>query len=92
MVTRFSNSFRVGAKTKVNPLMTVSTRPLGTIVEALFTLYMLCAAWVCRTMKVKLKVISSSLVKRRRKDGGPPAETDSGSYAYCLALSSLHGF
>jgi hypothetical protein len=29
---------------------------------------------------VKLNINSSSLVKRMRKDGGPPEDTDSGSY------------
>jgi hypothetical protein len=37
-------------------------------------------------IKVKWKVSSSSLVKRIRNDGGPPEETDSGSYKHCLAI------
>jgi hypothetical protein len=37
-------------------------------------------------MKVKLKISSSSLVKRMRKDGGPPEELDSGS---CEVMFSI---
>jgi hypothetical protein len=66
--------------------MTVSTKPVGAIVDALFTLYMLGTARCCRMMKVKLNVSSSSFGNRIRKDGGPSlGDDDSGSYKHCLA-------
>lgn len=74
-MTRLSNSLALDPKTKVKPLIAVSSR-----VAALFTLYILWAAWTCLIMNVKLKVSSSSFDKRSRKDGGPPARPDSGSY------------
>ena len=79
-MTRFSSSFELDANTKVKPFMIVSIVPLGVMVETLLTLYILGGAWACRITNVKLNVSSSSLVKRMRKDGGPPEEADSGSY------------
>ena len=49
------------------------------IAAVLLTPYGVCAAGVCLIIKVKLNVSSSSLERRRRKDGGPPAVPDSGS-------------
>jgi hypothetical protein len=67
--------------------MIVSTNPVGAMVDALFTLYMLGTAKCCRMMKVKLNVSSSSFGNRIRKDGGTSlGEDDSGSYKRCLAL------
>jgi hypothetical protein len=66
--------------------MTVSTRPVGAIVDALFTLYMLGTAKCCRMINVKLNVSSSSFGNRIRKVGGLSlGEVDSGSYKQCLA-------
>lgn len=78
-MTRFSSSFGLDANTNVKPLMTVSTSPVGLTEEGLLTLYILGGAWACRDMNVKLKLSSSSLGKRMRKDGGPPGDAGSGS-------------
>lgn len=87
-MTRFSSSFELPAKTKVKPLIMVSTRPVGATAELLFTLYILGTAKCWRSMNVKLNVSSSSLGKRMRKDGGPSrGAVDSGSYKQCLAMS-----
>jgi hypothetical protein len=92
-VTRFSSSLELGAKTKVKPLMFVSTRPEGVIVEALFTLYMLGTARCWRRIKVKLNVSSSSLGRRIRKDGGPSLDgDDSGSCDECFSTGSYQSF
>ena len=40
------------------------------------------ACFCCRTLMVKLKMMSSLLLRRRRKDGGPKPPRLSGSY--CL--------
>lgn len=79
-MTRLSRSFELEAKRKVRPLMFVSTRPEGVIAELVLTLYMLGTARCWRRTKVKLKVSSSSLVRRRSKAGGLSLEgTASGS-------------
>jgi hypothetical protein len=92
-VTRLSSSLELGAKTKVKPLMFVSTRPDGAMVDALFTLYMLGTARCWRIIKVKLNVSSSSFGRRIRKDGGPSLDgDDSGSYDECFSIGSHHNF
>jgi hypothetical protein len=63
-VTRLSSSRKVGAKRKVRPLIEVST---GAPVAPLFAG---CEASICRRTNVKLKFRSSSLGRRRRKEGG----------------------
>jgi hypothetical protein len=91
-VTRLSRSFELGAKMKVKPLMTVSTRPVGAIADALLALYMLGTARCCRRIKVKLNVSSSSLGRRIRNDGGPSFEAAaSGSCKQCLACAATRG-
>jgi hypothetical protein len=77
---------------KVKPLMMVSTKPVGAMVDALLTLYMLGTARCCRRIKVKLNVSSSSLGRRIRNEGGPSFEEDaSGSYKQCLAWPATRG-
>jgi len=74
-VTRFSRSLELEAKRKVRPLMFVSTRPVGAMDELLLLiLYILGTARCWRSMNVKLKLSSSSLGRRMRKEGVPSLE------------------
>lgn len=62
------------------------------IAAVLLTLYGVCAAGVCLIINVKLNVSSSSLDRRRRKDGGPPVVLDSGSCRQSQQCGTrLHG-
>jgi hypothetical protein len=91
-VTRLSKSLELGAKMKVRPLITVSTRPVGATAGALLALYMLGTARCCRKIKVKLNVSSSSLGKRIRNGGGPSfGAAASGSCKQCLAWAATRG-
>ena len=85
-VTRFSRSRELEAKRNVRPLMFVSTRPEGAMVELLLTLYILGTARCWRSMNVKLKLSSSSLGRRMRNEGVPSlAAAGSGSWEGRLA-------
>lgn len=69
-MTRLSRSLLLDAKAKVRPLMNVS---MGLAVPETLLL-------PCRATNEKLKIRSSSLLRRSRKAGGYADEEGSGSY------------
>jgi len=75
-VTKVSTSLAVEADTYVRPFTVVSTRLL--VSWAPFIPGVVCC--VCRIIKVKLKVSSSSLLSLRMKLGDGPGDDGSGSY------------
>jgi len=79
LVTKFSRSLAFEPKRNVRPFTTVSSGPFGVTGVVLLAGCKGGGACVCRTMKVKLKMRSSSFGKRRRKVGGAEDVVVSGS-------------
>lgn len=88
---RLSSSFEFDAWAKVNPVRAVSATS-GSDVETPLTVELATLpVCVCRRMKVKLNMSSSSLDKRSKKVGTEADEEASGSCLVYHTLARLYG-